>query len=97
MRTLQIESILVVHFHPFWVAQFHPLCYAHFNPFLVVYYIRFLHILDKFVEDCADVIGDDGLSFGQRTPEGYLEPQVKVPGAPIFPEDVDWKSIEHEL
>ncbi|RNL88532.1 hypothetical protein ED312_08785 [Sinomicrobium pectinilyticum] len=59
--------------------------------------IRVVCILDKFVEDCADVIGDDGLSFGQRTPEGYLEPQVKIPGAPIFPEDVDWKSIEHEL
>ncbi|WP_268223543.1 hypothetical protein [Sinomicrobium oceani] len=59
--------------------------------------IRVVCILDKFVEDCADVIGDDGLSFGQRTPEGYLEPQVKIPGAPIFPKDVDWKSIEHEL
>ena len=59
--------------------------------------IRVVCILDKFTEDCADVVNDDGLSFGQRTKEGSLEPQVKAPGAPIYPEDVDWKSIDHEL
>ncbi len=59
--------------------------------------IRVACILDKFVEDCADVISDNGLSYGQRTPDGLLEPQVRAPGAPIFPEDVDWRSIEHEL
>ncbi|WLD24318.1 hypothetical protein NU10_02640 [Flavobacterium dauae] len=59
--------------------------------------IRVVCVLDKFVEDCADVISDDGLSFGQRTPDGLLQPQVKAPGPPIFPEDVDWRSIEHEL
>ncbi|MFH6946664.1 hypothetical protein [Flavobacterium sp. FlaQc-50] len=59
--------------------------------------IRVVCILDKYLEDCADVIKDDGLSFGQRTPEGYLKPQVKVPPPPIFPDDVDWKSIDHEL
>ena len=42
--------------------------------------IRVVCILDKFVEDCADVVSDDGLSFGQRTPDGLLEPQVKAPG-----------------
>lgn len=59
--------------------------------------IRVVCILDKFVEDCADVVKDDGLSFGQRDADGCLTPRVKAPGAPIFPEDVDWKSIEHEL
>lgn len=59
--------------------------------------IRVVCILDKFIEDCADVIHDDGLSFGQRTAEGYLEPQVKAPGSLVFPEDVDWRSIDHEL
>lgn len=59
--------------------------------------IRVVCILDKYLEDCIDIVKDDGLCLGQRTPEGYLEPQVKVPGPPIFPDDVDWKSIDHEL
>lgn len=59
--------------------------------------IRIVCILDKYLQDCTDVIKDDGLSFGQRTKEGYLKAQVKTPGPPIFPEDVDWKSIDHEL
>ncbi|MGJ7030937.1 hypothetical protein [Niabella hirudinis] len=59
--------------------------------------IRVVCILDKYLEDCTEVVKDDGLSFGQRSSEGYLEPQVKAPGAPVFPDDVDWKSIDHEL
>lgn len=59
--------------------------------------IRVVCVLDKFLEDCADVVNDDGLSFGQRTPEGYLKPQVRAPLAPVYPDDVDWKSINHEL
>ncbi len=59
--------------------------------------IRVVCVLDKFVEDCADVIKDDGLSYGQRNSEGCLEPQVKSPGPPIFPNDVDWKSIDQNL
>ena len=59
--------------------------------------IRVACILDKYVEDCAAVVRDDGLSYGQRTPEGYLEPQVKAPGPPVYPDDVDWKSIDHEM
>lgn len=59
--------------------------------------IRVVCVLDKYLEDCADVVNDDGLSYGQRTEEGYLQAQVKRPPAPVFPEDVDWKSIDHEL
>ncbi len=59
--------------------------------------IRVVCIFDKYLEDCVSVVKDDGLSYGQRTPEGYLEPQEKSPGAPIFPNDVDWKSIDHSL
>lgn len=59
--------------------------------------IRVVCILDKYVEDCVDVVKDDGLSYGQRTEDGCLEPQVKAPGSPVFPNDVDWKSIDHEL
>lgn len=59
--------------------------------------IRVACVLDKFVEDCAAVVRDDGLNYGMRTPEGHLEPQVQAPGAPVFPDDVDWKSIDHEM
>lgn len=59
--------------------------------------IRVVCVLDKFIEDCADVISDDGLAFGQRNKDGFLEPQVKSPGAPVFPGDVDWKCIDQDL
>jgi hypothetical protein len=36
--------------------------------------IRVVCILDKFVEDCIEVIKDDGLCFGQRNKDGCLEP-----------------------
>lgn len=59
--------------------------------------IRVVCILDKYVEDCVDVVKDDGHSEGQRDSEGCLRPQVKSPGAPIFPADIDWKSIDQDL
>lgn len=59
--------------------------------------IRVVCILDKFTEDCADVVKDDGLQFGQRTADGCLQPQIMVPEIPVFPDDLDWKSIDHEL
>lgn len=59
--------------------------------------IRIVCILDKYLEECVAVVKDNGLSYGQRTQEGLLKSQVKSPGPPIYPEDVDWKSINHEL
>jgi hypothetical protein len=59
--------------------------------------IRVVIALDKYVENCADVATDDGLSQGQRNADGYLEEQVALPPAPTFPQDLDWKSIDHEL
>lgn len=59
--------------------------------------IRVVCLLDKYVEDCAAVVDDDGLSYGQRDKDGYLRPQVVAPTAPTFPDDLDWKSIDHAL
>jgi hypothetical protein len=59
--------------------------------------IRVVCVLDKFMEDCLAVVTDDGLCYGQRTPEGYKRPQVDSPGSPVYPDDVDWKSIDHDL
>lgn len=59
--------------------------------------IRVVCALDSYVESCADVASDDGLSQGQPNSEGYLEPQVSFPAAPAFSADLDWKSIESAL
>lgn len=59
--------------------------------------IRVVCVLDKFMEDCLAVVKDDGLSYGSPNKYGCLEPQIKSPGAPVFPDDVDWKSIDPEL
>jgi hypothetical protein len=58
--------------------------------------IRVICILDEFLKRCAEVVADDGLVDGQLNREGNLEFQVPLPDSPSFPEDVDWKSINHE-
>lgn len=59
--------------------------------------IRVVCVLDKYIENCAEVAADDGLCDGQRDEEGCLSPQVSPPPAPAFSDDLDWKSIDHEL
>ena len=55
--------------------------------------IRVVSILDRFVEGCAGVAADDGLSYGQRNEKGMCEIQVPTPKFEIQSLDVDWKSI----
>lgn len=59
--------------------------------------IRIVCLLDKYIEDCVSVVNDDGLCYGSRTEDGFLEPQVACPSTPIFPDDIDWKSINYDL
>jgi hypothetical protein len=59
--------------------------------------IRVVCVLDKYVENCAEVVNDDGLDHGQRDEQGYLQVQVETPDVPAFPSDLDWKSIDHSL
>jgi hypothetical protein len=59
--------------------------------------IRVTCILDKYIVDCAAVVQDDGLSYGQRDEHGCLSPQVETPEAPSYPNDLDWKSIDRLL
>jgi len=59
--------------------------------------IRVVCILDEFLEQCAAVVGDDGMCCGQRNAEGYLEAQVALPTGLPLPDDVDWRSINHGL
>ncbi len=59
--------------------------------------IRVVCILDKYVENCAEVVADDGLCEGRRDEQGCLQAQVSTPPPPAFPEGLDWKSIDHAL
>ena len=59
--------------------------------------IRIVCVLDEFLDQCINVVGDDGLSNGQRSADGYLEAQVSQPNGLPLPSDVDWRSIDHGL
>jgi len=64
--------------------------------------IRILCVLDEYAEKCMDVVCDDGTSCCRpagRTASGeeFYEPQVKRPEPPIFPSDIEWKSLENNL
>ena len=64
--------------------------------------VRIISVLDEYVQKCVAVVSDDGISEGRpagRTEHGeeYYAPQVKCPEPPIFPSDIDWKSICFKL
>ena len=59
--------------------------------------IRIVCLLDEFLDECTNVVGDDGLCSGQRTADGCLEAQVSQPKSLPLPDDVDWRSIDHGL
>jgi hypothetical protein len=53
--------------------------------------------LDTYAARCADVVADDGLSYGQPDEDGYHRVQVD---APVFTPDtlnVEWKSLPAKL
>ncbi|MEW8347809.1 MAG: hypothetical protein AB2687_05820 [Candidatus Thiodiazotropha taylori] len=59
--------------------------------------IRAVSVLDGFTEQCADVVGDDGLSHGQVGPDGCRVVQISTPSFSVEELDVDWKSIPSNL
>lgn len=60
--------------------------------------VRVAWTLNKYVIECSYVVNDDGYNeYSQRSSDGTLEPQVKVPKSPQYPEDVDWRSIDSNL
>ena len=59
--------------------------------------IRIVCLLDEFLDECTNVVSDDGLSSGQRNADGCLEAQVSQPKSLPLPDDVDWRSIDHGL
>ena len=59
--------------------------------------IRVVCLLDRYVEDAVGIVLDDGLSYGQRDESGCLSPQKTLPKPIAYPNDVDWRSINHDL
>jgi hypothetical protein len=64
--------------------------------------VRIVCVLDQYVEKCVEVVGDDGTVEGcpaGRTVSGeeYYQPQVDSPKPPVFPNDIDWTSINPDL
>lgn len=59
--------------------------------------IRVVCILDLYVDKCASVVLDDGLSYGQRNEDGYLTPQIPTPPPLTYPDDIDWRAIKTDL
>ena len=60
--------------------------------------VRIAPVLDKYISDCIDIVDDDGTYLGEPAgKEGCCEPQVNLPKHIIFPEDIDWKSIDIQL
>lgn len=58
--------------------------------------IRVVNALDPFVDDCAAVCQDNGY-LGPATERGEADTTTEAPNAPRFPNDLDWRSIDHRL
>ncbi len=56
--------------------------------------IRVVTILDRFVDECAQVSIDDGFLEGWNE---IAKTTVNDPSPVLFPDDLDWRSIEHQL
>jgi hypothetical protein len=59
--------------------------------------IRLICLFDTFMENCASVVGDDGLFHGQTDEQGCSRIQVLVPELNIHIDDVNWKALPSEL
>lgn len=59
--------------------------------------IQLSNRLERFAIGCADIIRDDGLSYGQRDERGCKVTQVSVPTFDPHSVDVNWRSIPAAL
>ena len=55
--------------------------------------VRVICILDQYVDKCVAIVGDDGYENRQ----GHYHPVERLPVAPDFPADLDWRSIDSDL
>lgn len=60
--------------------------------------IRAVCLLDRYLDGCVAVVGDDGTVQGRpANPDGTCEVQVATPLFPIEALDGDWKAIPQQL
>ena len=59
--------------------------------------LRVVCLLDRYIEDCATVAEDDGSSPDQKNEHECSHPRTDLPAAPVFPTDLDWKSIDQRI
>lgn len=64
--------------------------------------VRIIALLDVYAQKCVSVVADDGTCEGRpagRTGQGeeYYDAQVASPEPPVFPDDIDWRSISFKL
>lgn len=63
--------------------------------------VRVVCSLDQYVEECIEVVKDDGTRAGaaerDKSGQKFYVPQVSLPEPPAYPEDADWKSIDSGL
>lgn len=59
--------------------------------------IRVIIALRQYTYACWLVAVDDGLNQGERDIDGCLVPQAKDPGPIVYPNDIEWKSIDAQL
>lgn len=59
--------------------------------------IRMICIFDSFIEGCASVVTDDGLSQGMPDKDGYSRTQVTAPTLEVSIDDINWKSISGSM
>ena len=59
--------------------------------------IRIVCMLERYVNGCEMVIGDDGLNYGQRDRNGCRVIQVSTPKFEPESVEVEWKSLPADL
>jgi len=58
--------------------------------------IRVVYIIEKFMEECFLVAGDDGEMYG-RDKDGCIQLQTKLPELGFESLDVDWQSLPFDI
>lgn len=59
--------------------------------------IRVVSAFDRFVRECTEVVGDDGLLCGQPDRDGLRKIRAPEPRFDVQDFDVNWKSIPSQL
>jgi hypothetical protein len=54
-------------------------------------------LLDQFVDQCCDVVNNNGTVHGQPDPDGHFNPQFELPDFLPLSVPVDWKSLPGPL